>query len=181
MAFIPKPQEIYKHFKGNMYQIVTVAEHSETGEQMVVYQALYGDYRIYVRDLSMFTGLVDKEKYPAAQQKFRFELQGPNSFRQMSASVSEAAESEQVQVAGDAVAAENVELDPLLLEFLEADTYTKRLQILGALHHRITDDMITTMAIACDIEVAQTDLQTRYESLKSCLTVLEHYECKRLR
>ena len=46
---------------------------------------------------------------------------------------------------------------------------------------RITDDMITTMAVACDIEVPDGDLEERYLGLKSCLLTLERFECNRLR
>ena len=164
MSFIPKPQEIYKHFKGNLYQITAVAEHTETGEQLVVYQALYGDFKTYARPLDMFTGRVDREKYPDVQQEFRFELQGPEAERQK-------AETD----------AEEVNLDPLVLEFLDADEYSKRLNILAGLHHRITNDMITTMAIACDLEINDGDVEERYEALKTCLMTLERYECNRLR
>ena len=63
MSFIPKPHEIYKHFKGNLYQITAIAQHSETGEQLVVYQALYGERGIWVRPAAMWNETVERDGY----------------------------------------------------------------------------------------------------------------------
>ncbi len=52
---------IYKHYKGNFYELIAIAKHSETLEKMVVYKALYGEGEIWVRPLSMWIELVEKE------------------------------------------------------------------------------------------------------------------------
>jgi hypothetical protein len=54
---------IYKHFKGKTYKVLYVATHSETLEEYVVYQALYGENKYWVRPLKMFIENVDKGDY----------------------------------------------------------------------------------------------------------------------
>ena len=64
------PQGIYRHYKGNLYQILHTAQHSETEESLVIYRCLYGEYGVWVRPLSMFSETVEVE----GKQVPRFEL-----------------------------------------------------------------------------------------------------------
>ena len=153
MIRTPKANEVYKHFKGNLYQVITVAEHSETGEELVIYQALYGEGKVYARELTNFCEELDREKYPEAAQTHRFELQ------------------EQEEKA----------VDPFVVDFLDADNCEDRLNILAGCKHHITDDMINTMAMAIDVEVPEGNLMDRYDNLKNCLLTIKKFEGRRLR
>ena len=82
-----KSGDIVRHFKREMlsaeeldrepnmylYEMVGCAEHTETGEKLVVYRPLYGEKGLYARPEEMFLSEVDREKYPNVRQQFRFE------------------------------------------------------------------------------------------------------------
>ena len=68
------PGRYYRHFKGRVYRVVGIALHSETSEHMVVYQAKEGDGQLFVRPYGMFASEADRQKYPEAAQRDRFEL-----------------------------------------------------------------------------------------------------------
>ena len=74
-----KINRVYRHFKGDYYIVVDIANHSETGEQYVLYRKLYGDGSLWIRPINMFLSEVDHDKYPNVEQKYRFELQNIES------------------------------------------------------------------------------------------------------
>ena len=72
-----KIKGIYRHFKGDYYLVEDVATHSETEEKLVIYRALYGDTKLWVRPYAMFMEEVNKNG-----QKYRFELQDVKSVKE---------------------------------------------------------------------------------------------------
>lgn len=79
--------DIVQHFKRQyvspesskyLYKILAFAQHSETGEKLVIYQGLYSPYKVCARPYEMFISEVDKIKYPDVKQHFRFEIVDTN-------------------------------------------------------------------------------------------------------
>ena len=66
---------VYKHYKGNLYEVIGVAIHSETSEELVVYRALYDDHRLWVRPCEMFEAVITVD----GVYKMRFQLQVDSS------------------------------------------------------------------------------------------------------
>ena len=184
----PKPGELYRHFKNKLYQIVTVATHSETGEKLVIYQALYDDFGIYARPLNMFVSEVDHEKYPDVKQKYRFERITPQT-KQMDTQVKSEAvrqsaakmpEEGSVQVqtskAQVADADDDQAPNPQLIKFLDADTLEEKYNILVSMSDTITDRLLDDMAVVMDVVLPEAPLMERYEDLKNIIRTRQHYE-----
>ena len=175
----PVPFQIYRHFKGSSYQIIAIAEDSETSQLSVIYQALYSPYKIWNRSLDQFLSEVDHQKYPDAPQEYRFELiTFPERSDKEKEETNQEANQETNQVEEDF---DEIILDPLVLEFLESDSYEEKLNILAALHHRIDDEMLNTLAVAMDVELSGKDTMERFDELKNCILTFRKYEGSRNR
>lgn len=184
----PKPGELYRHFKNKLYQIVTVATHSETGEKLVIYQALYDNFGVYARPLDMFVSEVDHEKFPDVKQKYRFERITPQTkqtdtqvkseaVRQSAAKMPEAG-SVQVQTSKAQVADADDDQapNPQLIKFLDADTLEEKYNILVSMSDTITDRLLDDMAVVMDVVLPAAPLMERYEDLKNIIRTRKHYE-----
>ena len=204
----PRPQEIYRHFKGRLYQVLTLARHSETGEVLGVYQALYGVYAVFARHLSMFCSEVDAVKYPGAMQKERFQLwkgseeahalfagespvtgnretraKQPEEDRETRAMQPDGIFSQKEKPAEPSVqvAEEEVQLDPRLLRFLDANRMEEKMEILDSMQGDVTDEMIDIMAISLDTEIVSGEASERIAALRETIQMRLRFESSRLR
>ena len=196
MNQIPQAGEIYQHFKGKLYRIVALATHTETGEQLVIYQALYGEFQVFARPLSMFLEKVDAKKYPDAAGKDRFMRIPMAEAAAVSRPVAAPSENP-VELRPAAMSSENPveprpaampsenpvepQPDPGLLAFLDADSYEEKLEVFAALEGKADLHMLNAIAASLDLELSEGSLEEQYDTLKSCLMTLERYECNRLR
>ena len=196
---IVRPGEFYRHFKNKLYQIVAVARQSETGESMVVYQALYGDYGVYVRPYDMFTSEVDHEKYPEVTQQWRFERVEPEqNAAGMAAGCGQAAAGNgQAAVGNGQVAAGTGQVagnrqdsrryyadrtpDPAFLQFLDTEDFDLRMECLKALEERVTQQELDSIYLVLDMKPEQGSLQEQLYAVRRFLTMQKRYDGSRLR
>lgn len=177
----PRAQEIYRHFKNHLYQVITIAKHSETGEELVIYQALYGEFQVCARPLSMFMSEVDHEKYPQVTQKYRFEKVEPEI---LASEKKEGREVVQKEKAPTEKLPETEEMseeqpNPDLLEFLDAETMAEKKRVLTGMRDRITDRIISDIAASLDVTVEEGELEKRYEDLLYCVETKRKFEAER--
>lgn len=195
----PLPGEKYLHFKNKLYQVIAVAKHSETMEPYVVYQALYGDFGVYIRPYDMFVSEVDHEKYPQVTQKYRFayvdhtknetlqtkraedkkipvhqNVEQQENVPDVTAAVSTAELQEQDMVQRESDVEEQI--NPWLLRFLDTDTMEEKYQIVCDIKNDITDRLIDDLAVAVDVVIPEGKLSDRYEQLKYCIRTRQKYE-----
>lgn len=148
---IPNPGERYRHFKGNRYQVLTLATHTETGEKLVIYQDLEREERVYARPLDMFAGKVDKSKFPDVRQEYRFELEE------------------------DSVVEDRAE-HSLIMEFLDLPTNEEKVMFLQRIKTEVTDSFLSVAAQSLDFVESGKTLEIRYQDLIHYLKTLMRYE-----
>lgn len=146
----PVAGETYRHFKNKNYKIIAIAHHSETGEELVIYQALYGEGMICARPLDMFVSEVDHEKYPDVKQKYRFEkIEAPIS---------------------------QMTIEERMMKFFDEDTLEGKYQVLLTMRNELTDMMIDNMAVVLDLVIEDGPIEKRFDDLKFAIQTKQRYE-----
>lgn len=198
---IPQPGDFYLHFKQKLYQIITVAIHSETRESLVIYQALYGDYKTYARPLDMFISEVDHEKYPDVEQKYRFQYLTAEELdhfikqrEKPKPSIAESPFPQVIQKTEETSSRDTkvtastekgktyrfIDSDPKTLnDFLDANTNQERLEILRQMRTYVDDFTLDSIAVCLDYVPSGNNLEERYYSICKFLEMKINYESKR--
>lgn len=202
--------EFYKHFKGQLYQVRALAENSEDNTPMVVYQAMYAPFKIWVRPLSTFLEKLDKEKYPDAAQEYRFERIILDDRQNTEAAKPDIVQSEKSAAVTntihpeEAITVSDEEITDALLSgqverklsgkisdnqlsakglmiFLDAENYHDKRHIFSSLEPYLNDTMLNNIAVTLDLVLDEGSPEQHFDTILNCLETHEHYECNRLR
>lgn len=255
----PRPGDLYRHVTNQIYQILTIATYAQTGEQLVVYQEMFGTFAVYADSVTRFLQEVDFGKYPKALQQHLFEkiertvlyaqdettgavpqpkasacpvqevkpdvpdcifhgtgesveeghmpeqrplthspAESRRALRQEFAEESEEDSyfqekrlrriEEREQRRGmfrkpkrHETATEELQANPCLMKFLDADTYEERFRVLSEIQDDITDRLIDDIAVVLDVVIPEGPLNDRYHQLRNIILTRQKYEINRLR
>lgn len=202
--------EFYKHFKGQLYQVRALAANSDDNTPMVVYQAMYAPFKIWVRPLSTFLEKLDKEKYPDAAQEYRFDRIILDDRQNTEAAEPDIVQSEKSAAVTntihpeEAITVSDEEITDALLSgqverklsgkisdnqlaakglmiFLDAENYHDKRHIFSSLEPYLNDTMLNNIAVTLDLVLDEGSKEQHFETILNCLETHEHYECNRLR
>lgn len=174
----PRPGEIFYLTKDKPYQIITMGIHKETCESMVIYQALFGDYGTFVLPLSKFLEEVQEENFkartPVISESKHLGTDGP-AFP--SDEMEEAVATKMLSI--------NKEYDSdgkvnhILINFLDADSYSEKLDVITTHIKAMDDRLINDMAASLDCTVEEGPTEKRLQELMYCLKQLSRFEVRR--
>ena len=176
----PRAGEFYRHFKNKLYQIVAVATHSENKEQLVIYQALYGDFGVYARPLDMFLSEVDREKYPDIEQRYRFEK--VENISETSKQITDRNSETNIETNNKTQQEESGdEQKNFFIDFLDAEDFYTKKKILTENKENITDKQLDAMFDIYGLKRKRIDIELDIADFIAYLNMQIHFEGKRLR
>ena len=177
----PRPGEFYRHFKNRLYQIVTLAYSAETEERLVVYQALYGDYRVFVRPLAEFMSGVDHKKYPEVKEAWRFTRVTPAGDAPVTSGETPEPAGQAPAPAAEAQGSPAPAPGEVLNEFLDAKDRQVRKAVLLKNIGRLTQTDLDGIYTVCGIPAAGGSIRDQVQNVIRCLDMQDRYEGDRLR
>lgn len=184
---LPAPGEFYRHEKGNLYQILAIAIHTETKEPLVVYQALYGEFKIFACPLPLFLGKTEEGKERFVKTEIGNVVPVPETTddsiasREAHEEASAALLQEEPEELIEEIGTEKQDFYERMEQFYDAGSYEKKLDYLFALHDDLNDTALANIALSLDIAVPEGSFEERFQSIVSCLKTMKKYQSSRLR
>lgn len=163
----PVVGETYRHFKNKDYKILAIARHTETDEELVIYQALYGEGLVSARPLAMFVSEVDKEKYPEVTQQYRFEKIKDADGELTGAAIAAGMANKTVQ---------EMDITEKMMAFFDTEDWDVRYRIYLAMREEITDTIVDNIAVTMDVVIPDGKLYDRYDDLRRAIQTKIRYE-----
>ncbi|GFI26154.1 hypothetical protein IMSAGC012_01273 [Lachnospiraceae bacterium] len=190
---MPIPGTRYFDREKRQYQLMLVADHSKTNEKMAVYQALFGGFEYFTEPLGIFM----TEKTEVSSEIGRT---GGSKWSRPAVLQTEAANPVQDPIAKpenqklkteDSSVCQPVQphhqtleeemANPILLEFLDAETLEEKYQVIKSLGNSITNRLIDDFAVVLDLVIPDGSLDSRYMQLLSSVRTMQKFETNRFR